>query len=408
MQFHMDRIKTAAVILFILMVTLSSCIRDLIMDAKERPQVVVVCVLSDDPVQTLQLSFTKGASLAAAPVLTDAVAVLYEQGNAVGEFNRGSDGIWRLEYAAIPGYTYRLEVQVPGYDLIYAEQMMPTEYPYVGVHYFCKLSGYVEPWSGWVTEKDPAGDHTYRSWPADEEQPGYETFYLSESASPIWICAMNYNEETSCHEVAEYICTDAEAEKINVTDEVYEPLKKEVPNPFKFSGYDAGMAETFYSARQMELYPTLEGKPLYKSYVCIPKGRHVFSLSGSFKGIDYSKKMSYGSLVDVVTYTETKGGQEDVTETNGYILFTTLSADYEKYMMEAANYQQIMESSDISTIYLRDNLFTNISGGVGIFGARISRKYPWTSSYTYVDAGITRNLADEIDRVRDLRFSIYL
>ena len=404
----MDRIKTASVILFILMVTLSSCIRDVIMDAKERPQVVVVCVLSDDHVQTLQLSFTKGASLAEAPVLTDAVAVLYEQGNAVGEFKRGSDGIWRLEYAAVPGHTYRLEVQVPGYDMIYAEQMMPAEQAYVEVHYFCNLSGYVEPWSGWVTEKDPAGDHTYRSWPADEEQPGYETFYLAESASSIWICAMNYNEETASHEVAEYICTDAETEKINVTDEVYEPLKKEVPNPFKFSGYDAGMAETFYSACQMELYPTLAGKPLYKSYVCIPKGRHVFSLSGSFKGIDYSKKMSYGSLVDVVTYTETKGDQEDVTETNGYILFTTLSADYEKYMMEAANYQQIMESSDISTIYLRDNLFTNISGGVGIFGARISRKYPWTSSYTYVDAGITRNLADEIDRVRDLRFSIYL
>ena len=375
----MDRIKTAAVILFILMVTLSSCIRDVIMDAKEKPQVVVVCVLSDEPVQTLQLSFTKGASLAEAPALTDAVAMLYDGTKAVGEFKRGSDGIWRLEYAAIPGDTYRLEVQVPGYDLIYAEQMMPAEQAYVKVHYFCNLSGYVEPWSGWVTEKDPAGDHTFRSWPADEEQPGYETFYLSESASSIWICAMNYNEETASHEVAEYICTDAEADNINITDEVYHPLKKEVPNPYKLSEYHGDLAETFYNAHKMELYPTLAGKPLYKSYVCIPKGRHVFSLSGSFEGFN----------------------------DNGYILFTTLSADYEKYMMEASNYQQIMASSDISTIYLRDNLFTNISGGVGIFGARISRKYPWTSSYTYVDAGITRNLADEIDRVRDLLFSMH-
>ena len=368
----MDRIKTAAAILFIMMVTLSSCIRDVIMDAKEKPQVVVVCVLSDEPVQTLQLSFTKGASLAEAPALTDAVAMLYDGTKAVGEFKRGSDGIWRLEYAAIPGDTYRLEVQVPGYDLIYAEQMMPAEQAYVEVHYFCNLSGYVEPWSGWVTENDPAGDWTYRRWPEDEEQPGYETFYLSESASSIWICAMNYNEETASHEVAEYICTDAEADNINITDEVYHPLKKEVPNPYKLSEYHGDLAETFYNAHKMELYPTLAGKPLYKSYVCIPKGRHVFSLSGSFEGFN----------------------------DNGYILFTTISADYEKYMMEASNYQQIMASSDISTIYLRDNLFTNISGGVGIFGARISRKYPWTSSYTYVDAGITRNLADEIDRVR--------
>ena len=375
----MDRIKTAAAILFIMMVTLSSCIRDVIMDAKEKPQVVVVCVLSDEPVQTLQLSFTKGASLAEAPALTDAVAMLYDGTKAVGEFKRGSDGIWRLEYAAIPGDTYRLEVQVPGYDLIYAEQMMPAEQAYVEVHYFCNLSGYVEPWSGWVTENDPAGDWTYRRWPEDEEQPGYETFYLAESASPIWICAMNYNEETASHEVAEYICTDAEADNINITDEVYHPLKKEVPNPYKLSEYHGDLAETFYNAHKMELYPTLAGKPLYKSYVCIPKGCHVFSLSGSFEGFN----------------------------DNGYILFTTISADYEKYMMEASNYQQIMASSDISTIYLRDNLFTNISGGVGIFGARISRKYPWTSSYTYVDAGITRNLADEIDRVRDLWFSMH-
>ncbi len=402
----MNRIKTAAVILFILMVTLSSCIRDVIMDAKEKPQVVVVCVLSDEPVQTLQLSFTKGASLAEAPALTEAVAMLYDGTKAVGEFKRGSDGIWRLEYAAIPGHTYRLEVQVPGYDLIYAEQMMPAEQAYVEVHYFCNLSDYVEPWSGWVTEKDPAGDHTFRSWPADEERPGYETFYLAKSASSIWICAMNYNEETASHEVAEYICTDAEADNINITDEVYQPLKKEVPNPYKLSEYHGDLAETFYNAHKMELYPTLAGKPLYKSYVCIPKGRHVFSLSGSFEGIDYSKNRYYGSLVDV-TFTGTRDEQEAVTENNGYVLFTTLSADYEKYMMEASNYQQIMASSDISTIYLRDNLFTNISGGVGIFGARISRKYPWTSSYTYVDAGITRNLADEIDLVRDIWFSMH-
>lgn len=404
MQFHMDRIKTASVILFILMVTLPSCIRDVIMDAKERPQVVVVCVLSDDPVQTLQLSFTKGASLAEAPALTEAVAMLYDGTKAVGEFKRGSDGIWRLEYAAIPGHTYRLEVQVPGYDLIYAEQMMPTEQAYVEVHYFCNLSGHVEPWSGWVTENDPAGDWTYRRWPEDEEHPAYETCYQSRSNSSLWICAMNYNEETGSHEIAEYICTDADAYKINLTDKVYEPLKKDVPNPYKFNGYYPDLEETFYSAHQMELYPNLAGMPLYRSYLCIPKGQHVFSISGSFKGFHYHRKPNYGSVVNGAVHTDTRSEQEEEMENNGYLLFTTLSADYEKYMMEAANYQQIMGSSDISTIYLRDNLFTNISGGVGIFGARISRRYPWTSTYAYVDAGVWQNLEQYIDYVRTLSF----
>lgn len=58
------------------------------MDAKEKPQVVVSCIISDDPVQTLKLSFTKGASLSEAPPLTEAIATLYE----VQELNQAEDG----------------------------------------------------------------------------------------------------------------------------------------------------------------------------------------------------------------------------------------------------------------------------------------------------------------------------
>lgn len=385
------------------MLALSSCVRDVIMDAKEKPQVVVVCVLSDDPVQTLQLSFTKGASLTEAPVLTEAVATLYDEGKAVGEFKRESDGKWRLDHSAVPGHTYRLEVQVPGYDLIYAEQRMPDNPPNVEVCSFCNLSPYIEPWSGWIIETDPAGDWTYRSWPEDEEYPCSEFYYISRSASSLWVCAMNYNEETGCHEIAEYICTDAEAEKVNITDEVYEPLKKDEPNPYKYNNGYPELADTFYSAHQMELYPNLAGKPLYKSYVRIRKGLQVFSISGSFVGFKYSgKSSSYGFTGEGAVRAETRSGQEEVTENSGYLLFTTLSDDYEKYMIEASNYQQIMGSSDISTIYLRDNLFTNISGGVGIFGALISRIYPWSPAYTYVDAGCHNDLEKEIIRVRRL------
>ena len=110
----------------------SSCVREIVMDAKEKPQVVVSCIISDDPVQTLKLSFTKGASLSEAPPLTEAIATLYEVqelnqaeyiNRKMGDFEPQGDGVWTLEYAARTGYKYRLEVQVPGYDLIYAEDM---------------------------------------------------------------------------------------------------------------------------------------------------------------------------------------------------------------------------------------------------------------------------------------------
>ena len=42
------------------------------MDAMEDPLIVVECVLTDEPVQTLHLTYTKGASQSEAPDLPEA------------------------------------------------------------------------------------------------------------------------------------------------------------------------------------------------------------------------------------------------------------------------------------------------------------------------------------------------
>lgn len=76
-----------------------------------------------------------------------------------------------------------------------------------------------------------------------------------------------------------------------MTDLVCEPQKKEVSNPYKlrklYQSGDKISPETFYNARQMELYPNLAGRTLYESYIHLPAGRHVFSLSGNFTGNYY-------------------------------------------------------------------------------------------------------------------------
>ena len=51
-----------------------SCVRDVVLDAGENPQLVVECVMSNDTIQKLYLCFTKGASREEAEPLTDAVA----------------------------------------------------------------------------------------------------------------------------------------------------------------------------------------------------------------------------------------------------------------------------------------------------------------------------------------------
>lgn len=55
--FIMSLLLTAACLL-------TSCVRDVVLDAGESPQVVVDCILSNEDVQELHLIFTKGASVA--------------------------------------------------------------------------------------------------------------------------------------------------------------------------------------------------------------------------------------------------------------------------------------------------------------------------------------------------------
>ena len=378
----------ARIIIFaiISLACMTSCVRDVILDAKETPQVVVECILSDEPIQVLNLSFTKGASLSEAPALTEAKAVLYEKDVQVGEFTRQESGEWTLEYAAVPGLMYRLEVQVPGYDLIYAEQEMPQEHAPLKSMEYTHFECYIEPWSGWAPGTpsliEPWHPQPDRTWPDDEPFPSHETFYVQFSNSlPSWLFAIDYNAESKRHESAGLICTNAETTMMNYIGYEYQPPQLNIPNPYKYNTSDPQKKyeESFYDAHLLELYPSLAGMPMYKSYIRLPENRaQVFYLSGKFSG-DYCEK-GVGDW----------GFAED-TDDKGYILCIAPSKDYDRYLQDAYKYIDIKQSTSMSDIYLRDNIYSNINGGLGIFGTMISRKYPWARTYTYVDSGIPRD-----------------
>ena len=89
-----------------------------------------------------------------------------------------------------------------------------------------------------------------------------------------------------------------------------------------------------------------------------------------------------------IYYGDEGGLAEPLSPDEGYIEATTVSKDLDEYLQDAYYMQQLQESSDLTTIFLRDNSFTNIHGGLGIFGAKCSRKYQWSGEYEYVDDGM--------------------
>ena len=346
----MDRIKFTVVMLPALMLALSSCVRDVIMDAEERPTVVVECILTNSAMQELHLNFTKGASKAEAEPLTEAAATLIDltSGMTVGEFDKASGDLWTLDYSPVSNHQYRLEVQVPGYDLIYAEDTMPES---LNVYSFTWTENILHSWG------PPAPSFRNNSFCAGtifsfESLPKYTLIY-----------GMNYNTKTDRHEIADEIFTNLPVvDNFNITSDVY------FPEIVKWE------EDLYVSCDAVKsLYADLKGVPKHKQYLLLNKEElsdHLFQFMDqeAYGGYDF---MVFGSFTGD-WYWRHSSMQQDFGKplpTEGYLMFESLSDNYLAYIRDAIHFMQLKESTDMTTIYLRDNIYTNVVGGRGIFAA---------------------------------------
>jgi hypothetical protein len=340
-----------------LMLALSSCVRDVIMDAEERPTVVVECILTNSAMQDLHLNFTKGASKTVAEPLTEAAATLIDltSGMTVGEFDKASGDLWTLDYSPVSNHRYRLEVQVPGYDLIYAEDTMPDS-----------LYVYSYTWSENLLDNlwgPPAPSFS------DNSFCGGTLFSFGSLPKYTLIYGMNYNPQTGKHEIADEIFTNLPVvDNFNITSEVY------VPEIVKWE------EDLYVSCDAVKaLYADLKGAPKHKQYLLLNK-EELSDYLFQFVDQEKDKYSSYSVIYDFMVFGSFTGDwywrrssqQQDFGNplpTEGYLVFESLSDNYLAYIRDAIHIMQLKESTDMSTIYLRDNLYTNVVGGLGIFAA---------------------------------------
>jgi hypothetical protein len=319
--------------------TVAGCVKDVILDAGDEPQVVVECILSDESVQTLYLVYTKSASRTEAPELKEAIAVLTDltDEKEVGHFQRTPDGSWQLEYAAVPAHNYRLGVSVPGHEPIWAEQAMP-ESPGVEVG-----------WHSW----DPV---------EKENNVGY-TFRLRNSKCPVWFYGVNYPTLDSHGEQAEYILTNSEAvDLFNIVDR----------GAFFVNGSNA-WGDNNYGFK-VTTYPVLRDVPRHKRYLRFPASENPpdtpFYVSGSFSGYTSDRKdFMHAELRPAKLH------------------YFSASVDYDRFIRDSYQLLDLKVSTDMADIFVRDNVYSNIHGAIGLFGAKIERTLEWEGKDTWQASG---------------------
>lgn len=343
---------------------LTSCVRDVILDAGEKPTVVVECVLRTSDVQELRLNFTKGASKAETEPLTEAVATLIDltESQIAGQFIKGKeDDLWALDYKVVQGHRYRLEVQVPGYDLIWAEEDVPkmdvlAAYTEIDLKFFNVFGERMNPCYEYEVDK-------------------IVTYYAPSLPDIVYVYAMNYNAEAGIYEPAEQICTDYPADGFNLTGDCYDP-------PVDHREYKV-YTKYYYNTY---VAPPLRGDELHQLFLRIEKdsdwSKKWLIVGGDFKG-EYQLNVEEVTDSSGMTFPahngmlKNKGKILELEEGKGYVCFVGVSKVYDNFIQEALNFKKIKVSTDMSSIYIRENLPTNINGGIGIFGAMTEEKMQW-------------------------------
>lgn len=414
---RLHSLRITAACLAIMSGMLSSCVKEVTLDAGDRT-VVVECVLSNEDVQELSLSFSRGTSETAAMELTDAVATLIDltENRRVGEFIRGSDGKWRMDYAAVPLHRYRLEVKVPGHELIYAEDTMPMEIPLLQWDYsiFNNFDDYSrEEYYDGPDFNSPDDRFTPILQPGEwswSEWHNYSTSFIHvdfqnrHAIFDIWVYGMRWNVATQSYELADRICIDqsrclVEVDDYNITEEVYEAPVEYTNYPYSYDGTDY---QTYLTYRR-----DLNGSHIHKGFlrlknvdffnfylldiwadiydtdaaleklVATATDEHAFTpRTNRLRGLHHYVTDLDGVVMDNYLFNE---DQEYAPEyADGYLQFVMMSDAYERYAEEALFQlrRQGKESSDLSelSIYMRENIYTNVKNGAGIFAASTRMK----------------------------------
>ena len=337
-------------ILSSILLLLSSCSREVTLETGE-DVVVVECILSCDSVQQLNLSFTHPKSQKVGnSMIAEAQATLFDETANVtaGSFQLSDDG-WTLSYSAIPQHTYRLDIDVPGHSHISAKQTMPKQ---------VKINSFI--WSMWSSQAGMS-NLDFKYW----ENFWGTVFYVNDLPERTWISAISYSEAKGTYSVVDEICSDYPyIDNFNLKGDNYQPIHLEIDTCGKTLSY--------------LVCEGLEGQPLHNKYLRtnMPQtereewGRYTFIICGSF-------------------FEQNNPKPDEPLGSKGGILFVSTSEDYDRYLQESIYYQQLQESDDMSSIYVRDNIFSNIEGGVGIFGAKTQCLEKWImKDICYLQAGL--------------------
>lgn len=310
--------------LFISTILLASGCIDLLPSKSNNPNAVVVnCLLNDDDVQKLKLTrTTKVENLDGFEIIADAKISLNEVSETgtflAGEFVYKGGGEYTLDYRPKPGSRYRLNVLTPQSESLFAETQMPEAIPVVPFD-IMKMA------------------HDWSNFKREGLIPDFIFFNLSKITAAI----MYILQEAPIKNALSVSQLNSEI--------IHSDILTSIPLHYKLKPQIYATCSNDFSDKFNKIKPTDSTDIRYWFY-------YVLRI--------FEKREIYGGDWKTLGV----GGQDST----GMVAFSikTLSAEYLSYiksvMTKAWTYQ---DETGLSSMFDISNIYTNISGGYGIFGA---------------------------------------
>lgn len=387
--------NNALTLLTILLCALTSCIENIDIDSRKEMPVVVNCILKMDTVQTMRLYQMRVLSEKKNTPIENAQVYLLKNGENVAEFHK-ADGInWEARFQPEYGTKYSLLIKIPGKEDITATTRFPEDLRLIQCNRFATLLAdtglvgislrgynmhtaevrkglYYNEWKG--TKKDDGSP--FKAYMTVSESPCKMWIYSHTDTTSVSPGMRNlditnedkYRFSGSDKPFSQYIATNhTGADRFNITSGRLADMRY-------WNRPDIGSRSNF-SQWCVYLCPDI---PLFDGFVRIDhpanyrnglsqedlKNSYYYSDRSFFIGGDYSDNHNAFYLISEKPYL----GWRIYPNRSFLNEVHFVSDEYDTYLR--ALHIKIHDKDDfILSSYDYENLPSNISGGVGIFGA---------------------------------------
>lgn len=328
-----------------LALTLSSCVETIDLDTGEERAIVVNCVLTEDDVQTLEMYYTTSLSGVEREPVEDAVVRLYRYDEPVAEFTRCEDGLWRAAVRPDYGKPYRLDVTADGRNLT-ASTVFPID---ITVETY---------WRGWMDESHRKSYLFHSCELRIYDGIGRPPFYFSKDYNlnaHLWVFPrdIGWGDDYQRHIATSHPCADNfNALPLAVRDmPCFSP--DSIAAMYGFRHELAWIPEYFGDIRTHDRFVRID----IPSHYSDPRPQselndtpiyspRAFVLVRDFHtNINRYKTSNMGFLYDI------------------YIL----SDEADRYFRDV--YSKHLNKDNFLFEYVTENVYSNIKGGLGVFGA---------------------------------------